>query len=57
MAASLGNDGKFGVAKSSKNNGDALAGTAAFCFDCHVYFVMISGPMNALGKTVEIQGT
>ena len=57
MAASLTNDGKFGDAKSSKKNGDALTCTAAFCFDCHAYFVMISGPMNALGKTVEIQGT
>ena len=23
----------------------------------HVYFVMISGPINVLGKTVEIHGT
>ena len=57
MAASLGNDGKFGVAKSSKKNGGAITGAAVFCIDCHVYFVMISGPMNAFGKTVEIQGT
>ena len=28
-----------------------------FCSHGHVYFVMISGPINVLGKTVEIHGT
>jgi hypothetical protein len=57
MAALLGGDREFGFAIIQEKSGDAKTDIAVFCSHFHVYFVIISGPINVLGKIVEIHGT
>jgi hypothetical protein len=56
MAASLGEDGTFDFVKVRRKAAMPKLAPPLFSHG-HVYFVMISGPINVLGKTVEIHGT